>query len=441
MHHKIVSAFGGRLEVVIVATVFAAISITAALTQPMERVFADAQIYQSVAEQFYLSQVPIHTQIPGGSRIATPWLVAKLRPTVSRVMPGLTHYVDQAAGLDGLASFMPINVAGSFAATILLLLYLRHFIDNPMVRIILVVAWAMMWHAPVRWVYFYPVNIDALSLASLFGGLLIIETWRDRSPLIAAALLAPVVFVGTLAKETMVLVPIAFGVAQVVAFARERRVERLVAAAIPTLAFGLALLFVRSMLVPAPGHQKWIEIDYILQNKPIWTWVLAWFFTFSPPVIILIVAGWRDVWAFLWSRWDLSVYLVAVAVLGYFAGTGSDTERLLILATPVCLRTGGQSHAHTRCRADSHADHDGYHAGGAHRIEPNPLAHPSRHRQPHGGSDPRAELVCCVGGRRQVSRDRQLLQQSLVVLRQPRGARGHARLRSRAHIVRGLVTA
>ena len=44
------------------------------------KIYADAQIYQDVAIQFYEGRVPIHTQVPGGSRIATPWLAAKLRP-------------------------------------------------------------------------------------------------------------------------------------------------------------------------------------------------------------------------------------------------------------------------------------------------------------------------------------------------------------------------
>lgn len=307
----------------------------------MERVFADAQIYHKVAIQFYESRVPIHAQVPGGSRIATPWLAAKLRPVVSRTMPVLDDQVEEASGLLGVTPFLLINIVASGAATFLLLFYLRRFIDNVGVRVGLVIAWAAMWHSPVRWVYFYPANIDALSMTALFGGLLIIEAWRDRSPLVAALVLAPVVFVGTLAKETMVLVPITFGIAQVMAAARDRRVDRLVAATVPAIAFGLALLFVRSILVPDAGHQKWIEIDYILANKPPWVWILAWFFTFGPPVIALIAAGWHDAWGFLRARLDLAGYLAAVAVLGYIAGTGSDSERLLAMAAPVVLVLAG----------------------------------------------------------------------------------------------------
>lgn len=330
-------------EILIVAAAFAIISISAAVMQPMEKIFADAQIYWSVAIQFYESRVPIHAQIPGGSRIATPWLAATLRPAVSRAMPQLDGRVEDASGLLGVTPFLLINIVASAAGMLLLLLYLRRFIDSAVVRIGLVIAWAAMWHSPVRWVYFYPANVDALSMASLLAGLLIIEAWRDRSPLVASLLLAPVVFVGTLIKETIVLVPIAFGIAQVAAAARDRRVDRLVASAVPVVAMAMALLFVRSILVPDPGPQKWIEIDYILRNKPLWTWGLGWFFTFGPPVIALIVAGYREVWAFLLARPDIAGYLAACAVLGYVAGTGSDTERLLALGTPAVYVLAGQA--------------------------------------------------------------------------------------------------
>ncbi len=331
------------LELLSVAAAFAIISISAAITQPIERLYADAEIYQNVAIQFYESRDPIIAPVPGGTRVVTPWLAAKLRPLVSRAMPGFDKRVEHASGMLGVTPFLVINIAGSAAATLLLLLYLRRFIDSAVVRVALVVAWATMWHSPVRWVYFYPVNIDALSLTSLFGGLLIIEARRDRSPLITSLLLAPVVFVGTLIKETIVLVPIAFGIAQVLAAARDRRVVRLVAAAVPAIALVLALVFVRSIVVPVAGHQKWIELDYILQNKPIWTWVLGWFFTFGPPVVALIVAGRREAWALLWARPDIAGNLAACAVLGYIAGTGSDTERLLALGAPAVYILAGQA--------------------------------------------------------------------------------------------------
>ena len=330
------------------ATAFVAISVSSGLTQRIERLYADAQIYQTVAVQFFESKIPITAQVPWAYRVATPWLAAMLRPAVTRTLPDLDSEVEGASGMLGVTPFLLINIVASAAATLLLLLYLRRFVDSSTVRVLLVIAWVATWHAPVRWVYFYPANVDALFMVFLIAGLLIIEVWRRRSPMAAAFLLAPVVFVGTLVREAMVLVPIAFGIAQMDAARRGRRTERLVAPAVPIIAMVLAWLFVRSIVTPAPGHQQWAEVAAILRNKPIWTWVLGWFFTFGPPVIALIAAGRMEVWAFLRTRPEIGGHVAACGVLGYIAGTGSDTERLLAWAAPAMYVLAGQAIAARR---------------------------------------------------------------------------------------------
>ena len=338
---------GTAVELVVVAIAFVGISVSSALTQRIERLYADAQIYQTVAVQFFESKIPITAQVPWAYRVATPWLAAMLRPVVARALPDLDAKVEDASGMLGVTPFLVINIVASAVATLLLLLYLRRFVDSSIVRIVLVIAWVATWHAPVRWAYFYPANVDALFMVFLIAGLLIIEAWRGRSPVAAAFLLAPVVFAGTLVREAMVLVPIAFGIAQMDAARRDRRTERLVASAVPIIAMVLAWLFVRSIVTPV-GHQQWAEVGTILRNKPIWTWVLGWFFTFGPPVIALIVAGRMEVWAFLRSRPEIGGHVAACGVLGYIAGTGSDTERLLAWAAPAMYVLAGHAIAARR---------------------------------------------------------------------------------------------
>jgi hypothetical protein len=310
--------------------------------------YADALIYQRVAVQFFESQVPIIARAPHAYRIATPWLAAVLRPAVARTLPDLDSKVENASGKVGVTPFLLINIVASAAATLLLLLYLRRFVDSAIVRVLLVIAWIAMWHSPVRWVYFYPANVDALFMVLLITGLLIVEAWRGRSPVAAAFLLAPVVFVGTLVREAMVLVPIVFGLSQIDAVRHDRRTERLVAAAVPIVALGVAWLFLRSIVTPVPGHQQWAEVATILRDKPIWTWILGWFFTFGPPVIALIVAGRMEVWAFLRTRPEIGGHVAACGVLGYIAGTGSDTERLLAWGAPAMYVLAGQAIAPLR---------------------------------------------------------------------------------------------
>src|SRR5205823_5871753 len=125
------------------------------------------------------------------------------------------------------------------------------------------------------------------------------------------------------------------------------RAVRLVASAVPIVASVLAWLFVRSIVVPLPGH-PWTDFGNIVRNKPIFTWVLAWFFTFGPPAIALVAAGRTEVWAFLRTRPEIGAHVAACGVLGFFAGTGSDTERLLAWAAPAVYVLAGQAIAARR---------------------------------------------------------------------------------------------
>ena len=106
-------------------------------------------------------------------------------------------------------------------------------------------------------------------------------------------------------------------------------------------------MFVRSIVTPV-GHQQWAEVAAILRNKPIWTWVLGWFFTFGPPVIALIAAGRSEVRALLRIRPEIGGHVAVCGVLGYIAGTGSDTERLLAWAAPAVYVLAGQAIAARR---------------------------------------------------------------------------------------------
>jgi hypothetical protein len=69
-----------------------------------------------------------------------------------------------------------------------------------------------------------------------------------------------------------------------------------------------------------------------VQKKPLFTWVLAWFFTFGP-VLAIVAYDWRRAVGFLADRRDLAVFLAFFAALSYAGGT--DTERLLFWAMPV----------------------------------------------------------------------------------------------------------
>jgi hypothetical protein len=335
------------IDLVAVTLVCLAVSAWAAYTQRTERLFADAQRYHGMSQQFYESRRPVSVHGPFAYRIGAPWLASVIRPAVEAALPTwLDVAIERAAGMKGVAPFYVLNIAASFAAALLLLLYFRCFIPSVAIRILLVTAWIAMWHSPVRFVYFYPVNVDALFFVFLVGALLVVEKTRGWSAGAAAFALAPIVFAGTLVRETMFVAALAFAVAH-------RRTERggvttvhLLALAVPFAACALALACVRWIAVANPPSDWWTQPMNMLREKPVFTWVLAWFYALGPSAIALMTAAFREVRAFLGRRPELGMHLAVCGVLAFFGGT--DTERILAWSAPAAYVLVGQAIAARR---------------------------------------------------------------------------------------------
>jgi hypothetical protein len=321
----------GSLDIVIVAAAFFAISAWSASTQRMERLYADGQKYQWMSEQIAESLFPVTAPGPFVYRIATPWAASVLRPAVVRVLPRLAARIDGRVGMIGVAPFYVLNIAAAAVAAMLLVLYLRSFVPDAIVRAALATAWIATWLAPARFVHFYPVNVDAAFFVVLLAALLVVEHTRDWEPLRSALLLAPVVFVGTLVRESMLLGALAFVVARV-SSARGPSGRRILASAVPPAAWALAIAWVRRLVVASPPYDGWGEATQMIHEKPVFTWLLAWFFTFGPPAVALVCAAWREAAALVRRRPEIGVHVVVCGILAFIGGT--DTERILSWAAP-----------------------------------------------------------------------------------------------------------
>jgi hypothetical protein len=325
-------------DAMLVLLLFVVITIYAGATQRTERLYADAQKYHAMSVQFYEGRRPIVEEGPFVFRIGTPWLASAVRPWVERTFPRWHRAVDDMAGMVGVSPFLVLNVVAGLGAALLLLAYVSRLVTTGWIPILLVGTWMATWLEPVRFVFFYPATVDVLFLVCLFAAFLVVETTRTWRPLAGAIVLTPVAFLGALVRESMVLAPLAFAVA---AFTRREELwrDRLTASLLPFAAWAAGMAVARSMAVAAPPYHPLAEPFSMAAQKPVFTWALAWFTTFGPPVIALILAGGTEVAALLRRRPELGLHLTACGVLAFFGGT--DTERILTWAAPAVYVLAG----------------------------------------------------------------------------------------------------
>lgn len=367
--------------------IFLTVALSAAFQQQPAKVTGDAAEYYRMAEQYRFGHTAVSVDAPFVFRPLTPLLAtyadAILKPAIPR---WLDAAIVDATWVRAAPGFYAVNLAAALAATILLVAYLRCFVPSAALRLVLVTFWLIQWHTPVRYTFFTPVNVEPLFLAFVTGGLLTIErmrgarlewqvlvsrhsdSWhesrsaapgsqgarsedighirttsnaarRDAPPAnyvanhcLGTLVITLIVFVGVFAREAMALVAATF-------IAMRWRVlpkgpDRLLVV-VPVLGAGAAIALTHVMNVTLEPYQPWTEMMAVVSRKPLWTWVLAWFYTFGPVALAIIGSALPTVRDVLRARPELGVYLAGCALLAFFGGT--DTERILGWGYPVML--------------------------------------------------------------------------------------------------------
>ena len=324
------AARGGWLVEILVLGALLVITIWAAsVTQHVTVTrYWDGDEYYFMTEQLAAGQTP-HVGAPYVYRLATPWLVARFWP--DRIVTG----------------FRTINIASTAATVLLLIVWLRRFVAERWARMVVVALFILEWHGPARFISYYPVYVDPLTFPCLLGGLILIDEIRSTAPDARGILvwsLTALCVVGILCREVMIVIPLAvlcvgdpFG-----AFGRMRASLR---------------AFDPRLLIPFAASAAVIELTHLvtrprvvfsffgtaflrLRAQPAHLWVLAWFITFGP-VLILPFYDWRRAWRTLAEQQYLAGYLVTFAALSYIGGT--DTERFIFWVMPVVYLLAAQA--------------------------------------------------------------------------------------------------
>jgi hypothetical protein len=310
-----------RLELPLALGMVALAAVWAQQTQAFQ-VFRywDSDEYFLMAQQFASGEA-ITAASPYAYRVLTPWLVSRCCTDLQQ-------------------GFLLINLAAGAALAVLLVVWLRHFISHAGVRLLMVAAYALQWHAPVRFVFYYPAYVDPLFQVFLLAALIAGERLVSRPTLIAGISYVVLTVFGTLARETMLMVPAA-GLIGAFAARRTRGITALLWPA-RALITGLAA-FAAVFLTLTGARAGYGFIDAVglhLANKPIESIVLAWFIAFGPMVAI-VAYDWRGTRDFLKDRVDLAALPLLCIGLAYVGG--HDTERYLFWSMPVIYLLIGRS--------------------------------------------------------------------------------------------------
>lgn len=308
------------LEVVLACGIAALFTLWSGTTQqPTSSVTWDAVQYYQMTSQIAAGQTPA-AEAPYVYRLGLPWLVAQIWPS------------DPARG------FFVINVlCGVFTAP-LLALWLRTGVERLSVRLAVVALFSAAWHGPIRYVHFNGGYVDPPFLVCVLLALAVLHAMRTRPAAWHIAALVALTVVGTLIRETMLLLPIS---ALLMTVGLKPDATRIKARSIllPIVATAAVIAFTHAIVV-ADTTRSFVAAALQWIRKPPSAYFLAWFTAYGP-VLAVLVFDWKGVVRDLREQRHLLSFLGLCTMLAFFGG--SDTERFVFWAMPVVYLLVGRA--------------------------------------------------------------------------------------------------
>lgn len=260
-----------------------------------------------MAEDFRKGESP-ETRSPWAYRIGVPFL-ASLAPSK-----------------DMMQNFLTVNIIANALISMLLVIWLRLYIVNWKVRMLLILMFLLSWHSMPRRVFYAPVMIDHWDKVWLLAGMIgihKIKSWR-LGP--AIALLSLVSAVGVFFRETMMLIPVAVLFASnPIQFIRNDFVFKI--KSWPRKVFYVPLVFsiaafisVRLMVTPEavnffPLRDAARGVYEMLLSQ----YVLGWFIAYGP-ILVLVLYNWRNSMKYLMEHQFQLFLLAGVVLLSWIGG-------------------------------------------------------------------------------------------------------------------------
>lgn len=306
------------------------LNLTYTATQPVDHFNsafgAGGRAYQSMAANALRGQ-PLQEAAPFVYRAGMPLLATGLAETLDWVIR---------------TGFHRLNLGFNLLSVLFLTLLLRRHVDSAFARLVVIVAFLVEPHSPVRLSYFHPVAVDAPVLAGLLAGLLGIDWFRARPAPWRAAALAVFVGVGVTFHEVLLVIGVCVlfvrlpgttpGTGLTGWHERWAAMERS-GIWLPLVSGVASLTVIHAWVIATPSdYSASAEVVRWLGDKSLLRYGLAWLLVFGP-LLAVPIYYWRRSTAFLGEQPEFLAYL-SVFVVAAWVGTG-DTERMLVFASPV----------------------------------------------------------------------------------------------------------
>lgn len=327
-----IKEISNNMDFIVVITAFSLISLLSNSVQNSITLNKgkgwDGVTYYDVAEQLQEGNLPLG-EAPFVYRIGTPFLVSLLFNSNNL-----------------LFGFKFINILANLIVITLLVFWFRIYIEEWKIRSFLVVLFITQWHGPVRFIYYYPVYVDSWLFVFLLAGLISIYKISIKPRLSNLIFLGIIVFIGTLFREVVIIIPIALLYAlnpiklNLPLISRSgtdnsqgRKIRTPNSFLVPLILAILSFGITRLLGSQTNNFSFLLTSSYWVVHKPVITYFHAYFIAFGPAIMVLLIFNWKKAGKFLKNHQFMLVYVLGFGFLAWIGG--SDTERILFWSMPV----------------------------------------------------------------------------------------------------------
>ena len=303
--------------------IFAVLAFSFFIEKPLvaEKGLAFDSLQYFLIAQNFKAQQPVISEAPFVYRIGLPFLVSVFFPK------------------NMFLGFKVINLLGAIISIFLLLMWLRLYLKNTFVKLLLVFLFATHWVGALRLSFYSPIHAESwMTVFNLMGFIVVFYLLKDRqNPLLLAAFCA-VIFFGVLFRESVLFLAIIYIVLIILELSPKLEDadfstrKDVLMAMLPLVAGLLAFFITRLIATPNNSYSLLVIFIYWMYQKPFPTYIQSYFTTYGP-MLALLVPSYRIVKDFFGRERFNTYYLVFVCLVAW--GIGSDTDRFLYWVMPV----------------------------------------------------------------------------------------------------------